>query len=123
MNLKEVLNAAVESSDKGGGHALSLGAIDGLKAYRRRQFTIFVIVETALVVAICLLATYIVLHPGQTAVAKTLTGVIGVSTGGGIEVARRIWKEWARTDLILLLLAEASEAQVKGLIDRLLKLL
>jgi hypothetical protein len=51
--------------------------------------------------------------------AKLLASAMGISVGGGIEVLRRIWKEWVRTDLLLTLVAGASEAQVAAILEKL----
>jgi hypothetical protein len=121
-NLKQQLQTAVDRSDKGGG-ALSVNAIRQLKAYRQRQFLIFLVFEFVIFAAVVACALYLLGNSTETAVAKAAAGAIGLGSGGGLEVGRRLWKEWARTDLTLLLLAEASEAQAKALIDRLLKTL
>ena len=39
-------------------------------------------------------------------------GAMGLSVGGGIEVMRRIWKEWSQVELLLILIGDAKEAQV-----------
>ena len=120
--LKNLLQDAIEHSDTAGG-VLSVNAITRLERYRERQFKIFVIIELLVVFAVAGCAWYLVTHPAQTVGAKALAGLVGVGSGGGFEVARRVWKEWARTDLLVLLMSEATEGQVKSLIDRLLKAL
>jgi len=120
--IKNILQHAVNQSDKAGG-ALSANALTGLERHRRRQFTFFVVVEVVVVLGVVACAWFLVTHPGETAVTKALTAVIGVGSGGGLEVGRRIWKEWARADLLVVMLSAASEAQVKTVIDQLLKTL
>jgi hypothetical protein len=120
--LKAVLQQAVDESDKGGG-ALSVNTAARLEAYRRRQFVIFLALEFLVVVGVGYCAWYLVSHQAGSNTSKALSALIGVGSGGGIEIVRRVWKEWSRTDFILLMLNEASESQVKSLVDRLLKTL
>lgn len=120
--LKQVLTTAIAVSDKMGG-SISVKATDLLKAHRRRQFAIFVVLEVIIVLLIVACAWYLIVRSGDLARMKAVAGLLGVGSGGCIEVARRVWKEWAQTDLALSLMSEASEAQVKALIERLLKAL
>lgn len=120
--LKSLLQQAGDDSDQLGS-SLSKAALERLEPYRKRQFVIFVIVELLVVVAVAGCAWYLITHPMNSGQAKTLAALCGVGSGGGLEIARRVWKEWSRTDLLVTLLSEATEAQVKVLIDRLMKAL
>jgi hypothetical protein len=112
-----VQDAADRRLDTGG--AISTRVIAQLRHHRRQQLVVFVALELALVLGVAFCAYYAVRVPANTVQLKVLTGLIGVGAGGGIEVMRRIWKEWSQTALLLLLLEEASEAQVTAVINRL----
>jgi len=117
--LKTILQTAVERGDKLGNDNL----IQRLDTYRQRQFKVFVMVEFGVMLAVAACAWYLVTHPAQTTTMKAVAGLIGLGSGGGLEIARRTWKEWARTDLLLLMISEAPQPQVKAMVDRLLKAL
>lgn len=120
--IKKILQDAINRSDKAGG-ALSANSLAGLERHRRRQFTIFILVEVFVVLAVAACAWFLVTHPGETAAMKAFAALIGLGSGGGLEIGRRTWKEWARADLLIVMLSAASESQVKTVIDRLLKTL
>ena len=119
-NLKRILQNAKDQQLKGGG-VVSKRLIDDLQSYRTQQLWIFIVIELLIVVGVALCAYYIAVHPENRAQAKTLTGLLGIGSGGGIEVIRRIWRNWSQTTLLLVLLPEATQAQVTEIIDRLLK--
>jgi hypothetical protein len=52
---------------------------------------------------------------------RVAAGVIGLGSGGGLEILRRIWKDWSQTDLLLILIEDASEAQVTTIVNKLTK--
>jgi hypothetical protein len=120
--LKSLLQDAKHDSDDLGG-TLSHAALKRLGRYRTRQFLIFLLVELLVVAAVAGCAWYVVTHPTNSPQAKTLAALGGLGSGGGLEIARRVWKEWSRADLLVTLLSEATEAQVKVLIDRLIEAL
>jgi ABC-type lipoprotein release transport system permease subunit len=117
--LKSILQGAVDGRLKTGG-SVSAQLITQLRKHRRQQFSVFVAIEVLLVIGVGFCAYYLVSNPANIAQAKLLAGMIGVGAGGGIEVVRRIWKEWSQTELLLLMIEEASEAQVTAIIDRLI---
>jgi len=119
-NLKSILQKVDETSLDAGG-AISINAIKELRDYRKKQFIIFLVVEVLVVFGVVYCAYFLSRHPGQSAMVKAMIGLIGIGAGGGVEVMRRIWKEWSRTDLLLVLMSEASESQVKAIIDKLVK--
>ena len=118
-NLKQILKDACERRLKAG--SASTGLIENLKAYRKQQFWIFVIMQSLIIAGVAFCAYYLTTHPKNTSQVKLLSGLLGIGAGGGIEVLRRVWKEWSQTELLLLVLPEASEAQITTLIDKLLK--
>jgi hypothetical protein len=117
--LKKILErSALNNLD--GGNA-SVKTINNLRDYRKRQFTIFVVVELLVVISVSACVYYITQSNLNSMTIKILTGILGIGSGGGLEVGRRIWKEWAQTDLLLALFSEATEAQIKTIIDKLIK--
>jgi hypothetical protein len=118
-SLQNLLQRAAERRLRGGG-AVSVELNHDLQAYRSRQFSIFVSIETLTILAVAVCAYFLASNPKETDTLKALAGLIGVGAGGGIELMRRIWKEWSQTDLLLALISEASEAQVTSMVDKLI---
>ena len=116
--LKKILVRANELKLRAGG-AVSVETIASLTVYRKQQIVIFIVTEVLLIAGVVFCVYYFTQKGLNTTEINVLTGVIGVGTGGGLELARRIWKEWAQTDLLLVLFREASEAQVNATIDKL----
>jgi hypothetical protein len=119
-NLKSILEKVNATSFDAGG-AVSNHAIEELRGYRKAQFRIFLAVEALVVLGVVYCAYFVSQHSGQSTLVKGMLGLVGIGAGGGVEVMRRIWKEWSRTDLLLVLMSDASESQVKAIIDKLLK--
>ncbi len=117
--LKAILQRAHDRQLKAG--SVSKELIYDLRTYRKQQMLIFVLMEVILICGVFFSAYYLTSHPSSTSQLKALAGVIGIGTGGGIEVMRRIWKEWSQSSLLLLLISEATQAQITELIDRLMK--
>lgn len=118
--LKKVLQSADEEKLRAGG-AISRGALTKLNAYRRRQLIIFVVVEILVVTAVAFCAYMVVVNKLDSVEVASFTALIGIGAGGGLEAGRRVWKEWAQADLLILLLSEATEAQVNSIIEKLLQ--
>jgi hypothetical protein len=101
----------------GGGQYAELKPM--LEQYRRQQLTIFICIELFIVVAIVAASLYIAFSSADANRIRLLTGATGLGAGGGIEIMRRIWKEWARTDLLLVLLPAVSDAELRRIISKL----
>ena len=122
MNLKSILKKVnVAELDAGG--AMSAHAIKALGAYRKQQFAVFLGVELVIIAGVMYSAYFISQHPHDGVMVKLMTGAIGIGAGGGIELMRRTWKEWSRTDLLLTLITDAPEQQVRAVVDKLVKAL
>jgi hypothetical protein len=91
-----------------------------LQAYRKQQLIIFTLLSVLIVSAVAFCAYFLTRFPERSGQVKILAGVIGLGTGGGIEVLRRFWKEWSQTSLLLILIENASEAQITTIIDKLI---
>lgn len=118
--LRQVLQNADDQKLRGGG-SISQGALVRLRAYRKQQMIIFVAVEILVAVAVAFCAYMVVMSKLDSAGVASLTALLGIGAGGGLEVGRRVWKEWAQADLLVLLLSEATEAQINAIIDKLLQ--
>ena len=119
-NLNSILRRAADRRLKAGG-AVSGELIDDLRRYRKELRIGFIAMEVVVVAGVALCAYYIIAHPEELHQAKLLAGIFGIGAGGAVEAMRRIWKEWSQTALTLILLSEASEAQVTFLIDKMIK--
>ncbi|MGH8070204.1 MAG: hypothetical protein ACRERE_34150 [Candidatus Entotheonellia bacterium] len=118
--LKRVLESVAETKFKMGG-AISATAIRALRTYRTQQYVFFVALFVVLV-GIVVFGTYglvsFLKQPNQMAV---FSGAMGITVGGTIQLMRRTWKEWSQAVLLLILVEDASDAQVTALIDKLIK--
>lgn len=117
--LKSVLAQASTKRLKGGDFSASVLA--DLRNYRKQQLIIFVALETFLVIAIVFCVYYITQNKTDSGTVKLMSGVVGIGAGGGVELVRRIWKEWAQTDLLVTLLPNLEPSQVNNIIDKLIK--
>jgi hypothetical protein len=118
--LKGMLQEAVDQRLNTGG-VVSTRLTTQLRAHRKKQLVIFIVLEAFLLVALLFCVFFLLNNPSRTSELKLLTGVFGIGAGGALEVIRRVWKEWTQTDLLLLLLEGAPEAQVTSVVDRLVK--
>jgi mevalonate kinase len=113
--LKDVL-VDVRASWAEGGSGLSV--TDALKTHREREFRM--LVALAVLMVICLgVATWLLVAEGAQT-AKAFAGLAGLGGGGCMVAILKSWKDWSRTDLLLILVNEASKAQVATLIDKLI---
>jgi hypothetical protein len=118
-NLKEVLIGITQRDYKAGG-VVSRQTKLALRAHRKKKLAI----AASLVVFIvgCLaLSVYLLVQNGshQGRDVAALAGIGG--TGGALEALRRVWKDYSQTDLLLILVEDANEANVTALINRLIK--
>jgi len=119
-DLNTILKDARDRWSKAGG-TLSDTVIRELREHRKTQRTIFIVVEVLLVLAVVFCVYWLITHPAEKDTVKwILSSVIGLGTGGALEAVRRIWKEWSRTDLLLILLRNATEAQVNTILEKLI---
>ncbi len=118
-DLKQVLTGISERLDKAGG-AVSRQTRLALRAHRNKRLAMTI----ALIVFILCwlsLSAYLLIKEdsGNARALAALTGIGG--TGGALEALRRVWKDYSQTDLLLILIADADEAQVTALINKLVK--
>jgi hypothetical protein len=119
--LRNALLAIQRGDTKAGSVAFSDAAIGQLSAIQRnlalQGWLIFIAVFAGATLAIWAAALNVHDAKGLAAVSSAL----GLSVGGALEMLRRTWRELGRTNLLLTLLDNASEAQVAALIDKLIK--
>ena len=92
--------------------------ISALSDYRQQLWFTFVIVTawTAFAVAV---STYLIALHRQGMSLRLLSAALGIVAACGIEVCRRIWSEWSRTQLLSLLVTDAPESVVQTVVQRL----
>jgi hypothetical protein len=118
-NLKQVLIAISEREDKAGG-AISRSTRLALQDHRQKKFAM--VIGLAVFILCCLVvAAYLLIEKGSQQ-SRAFAGLAGIGgTGGALEALRRTWKDYSQTDLLLILIQDASEAQVTTLINKLVK--
>jgi hypothetical protein len=114
-NLKDVL-VEVKASWAEAGAGLSVK--DALRKHREREFRLL-LAFGALMVVLLGVATWLLVTSGSQA-AKTFGGLAGLGGGGCFAGLLRAWKDWSRTDLLVILVEEASKAQIATLFDKLI---
>ena len=117
-NLKTALEAAAGEFLRAGGFA-STAVIKALRDQRKKEYSISIFISVLVVCA--LIACIVILLVGNTQQARWVAGVLGIGSGGGLEVLRRVWKDWSQTDLLLILIEDANEAQVTTIVNKLIK--
>jgi hypothetical protein len=118
--IKQILVGARDYRLKAGG-AVSVRVVEELRKYRTKLSVAVVCLFIILLAAIVYVSYYLMTNPDQITHAKAVAGFIGVGTGGMLELLRRVWKGWNQTNLLLILLEDASEAQVTAIMDKLIK--
>jgi hypothetical protein len=119
--LRDTLVSIQRGDTKAGPTAFSDAAVRRLSAIQRsltiQGWLIFIAVFAGTVLAIW--AAVLNVHDA-TGLAAT-SSALGLSVGAALELLRRTWRELGRTNLLLMLLDNANEAQVAALIDKLIK--
>lgn len=117
-NLKSVLKDTIDQFLEGGPQAAPT-VKRALRAHRKKQQMLLVILAIMLVGAAGLCAYLLLTKPDHWREMSTLFGIGG--QGGVLWALRGVWKDWSRTDLLLILIEDASEAQITAIIDKLTK--
>jgi hypothetical protein len=120
--IKQILVHAANYRLKAGG-AVSVQVVGELRKYRKKVALAAALLIILLLTGIIVISYYLMKNPDQIVHAKAVAGFIGIGTGGVIELLRRTWKGWNQTNLLLILLEDASEAQVTSIMDKLIKAL
>jgi hypothetical protein len=114
--LKTVARSVLDGAFKAGGQ-VAPSAKKALRTHRARQMRVFLLFLILLVASACLCA-YLSLVRSD---GWRYTGAVaGVGSGAALEVLRRVWRDWSRTDLLLILIEDASEAHITSLLEKLI---
>jgi hypothetical protein len=114
-DLKKVL-VEVKESWAEAGRGIDVRA--ALLKHREREFRI--LLAFGILTVACLgAATWLLVTDGVQA-AKTFSGLAGLGGGGCLVGLLKAWKDWSRTDLLIILVDEAPKAQVAALMDKLI---
>jgi hypothetical protein len=114
--VKDVLIAVRESWTEGGA---GLSAKTALLKHREREFRLLLFYGV-LAVASLGVATWLLVTNGIQA-AKTFVGIAGLGGAGCLGFLLQAWRDWSRTDLLLILIEDAPKAQITTLIDKLVR--
>lgn len=119
-NLKSVLTKTAEQFLKGGGQ-VSPTVKKALRSHRQRQLRGCLLLGIGLVGSASLCIYLLLTRPVE---GREIIAFIGIGgTGGILEALRRVWKDWSQTDLLLILIEDATEAQITTIVDKLTKVL
>jgi len=115
-DLKRVLIEVKESWAEAGA---GISVKEALLTHREREFRLLLVFGVLTVVCLSVSTWLLVTHGIQF--AKTFSGLAGLGGAGCVVLLLQTWKDWSRTDLLLILAEEASKAQMAALIDKLIK--
>jgi hypothetical protein len=115
-SLKDELTSIRESWTEGG---LGDDVKGALLAHRQREFLLLTIFGVLMVACLGTATTLLVWYGSQT--AKAFSGLAGLGGGGFLALLLRAWRDWSRTDLLLILVDQATRAQTAALIDKLIR--
>jgi hypothetical protein len=119
-NLKTVLSKTTEQFLKGGGQ-VSPTVKRALRAHRQVQMRACLGLIIGIIVCASFAIYTLLASPSK---GESIMAVIGIGgTGGLLEALRRVWKDWSQTDLLLILIEDATEAHVSSIVDKLVKAL
>lgn len=112
-------DARSQATEQGGG--LSDRAVTALKAYRKQaaiaSWAILMAALAAFVFVLVASAIYL-RDPSQL---KLVVGGLGLSLGGALVALRSTWRDWSQANLLMVMIEDASDAQIQTLIDTLIK--
>ena len=101
--------------------SLSTEVVAGLTEHRKRARRYYLIIFAAAVLVLLLCCIGVVVFFKSPQHVAVLSGAMGVTVAGAIEIMRRVWREWSYSEILLLLLQDADAAQVADLIRRLIE--
>lgn len=101
--------------------SVSVPALEkALATYRNRQFWSFILVFVTVILLVGFGAYLIAVHQDTPEKLTLYSGSLGLTAGGGVEIARRLWTEWSRTGLVAVLIEGAPEAMVVSVLQKLI---
>jgi|SRR2546422_9795491 branched-subunit amino acid ABC-type transport system permease component len=103
------------------GGTLSESVVKGLESYRQRLFITFIVLFVVLIALVVFGSYGLARSMGDAGSLKAFVAAMGISVGGLVEAMRRTWREWSQTQLLLVLIEEAPESQIRALIDKLIQ--
>jgi hypothetical protein len=116
QTLKDVLESVRQSWAEGGaGDSIKVA----LSRHRQREFSLLIFYGILAVVCLGLAAWLLINNRIQA--AKTFVGIAGLGGAGCLALLLQAWRDWSRTDLLLILLEEAPKAQITAVIDKLVR--
>jgi hypothetical protein len=117
-SLKNILELNMaEARNMGGTSATALQA--ELTAYRQRLFWTFFLVLVVIIGLVAFGAYLIAVRQNAPGELALYSSALGITAGGGVEIARRMWSEWSRAGLVALLIQDAPDAMVHSVLEKL----
>ena len=99
------------------GGSLSDESIKALRALKRNVQIIGVVVIVAVLSGVVITAYLSLAYVHKPDQIKEISGGIGLTLGAALVLLRQIWREWAQTSLLLIIIENADEAQINHLFD------
>jgi hypothetical protein len=118
--LRTILEGVVRTGDMQGG-ALSAEARKALISYRQRASWVANGVLAIVALAVLTVLVGSIYYFRSPANLKIAVGGLGLSLGPALVVLRGAWKDWGQANLMLILIQDAREDQIKRLIDSLIR--
>ena len=102
------------------GSTLSDSALAALRVHRRNAAILGFIVLAVAIAAIVITAYSSLLHVHDPQSMKLVAAGLGLSFGGALLFLRQIWRTWAQSSLLLVIIEDANDAQIDRLLDTLI---
>jgi len=118
FGLKGVVSDLNRDATKAGG-GLSSKAVAALRIHRSRVGVLGVVLFAAVLAGVTIAAYLALRQVGRPSDIKIVAGGLGLSLGTALEMLRRIWKDWSQTGLLLILVEDARDDQIAGLLEKL----
>ena len=118
--MKQILEQVWNRQNQMGG-ALAEEVIAALSKHRSLLRTGIIALYVVVIIVMVISLYGVTSFMDDPARLKAFTGAMGVTIFGTLEFMRRIWREWSREGLLLILAEDATESQISDLLDRLIQ--
>lgn len=116
----KILNEATAEQDRLGG-VLSAPVIAALEKHRRNNGILGIVVMVAVLAGVVVTAYASLTHVRDPNSIKLVAGGLGLSLGAALLLLIRTWKAYNNAGLLLVLIEDAREDEVKALLQRLIQ--
>ena len=118
--LTRTLEGALDAATQQGG-GLSAQTVSALRVYRRQMTIASAAILVAALAAFILVLVASARYLDNADQLKGIAGGLGLSMSGALIALRGTWKDWSQANLLLVMVEDASDAQIERLLTALIK--